>query len=56
MKLTILQPTRHNGKRYAPGAVADIEQKAATALIDAGAAEPFNAKAALVFDEPLAAE
>ena len=39
MKVTILQPTRHDGKRYTPGDVADVSKSAAQALIACGAAE-----------------
>lgn len=41
MKLIALHPIKHNGKRYAPGDVLSVDQKAqAQALIDCGAAEP----------------
>ena len=39
MKVTILQPTRHDGKRFAVGDVADLSKPAAQALIACGAAE-----------------
>lgn len=39
MKVTILQPTRHDGKRLNPGDVADVSKSAAQALIACGAAE-----------------
>lgn len=39
MKVTMLQPTRHDGKRYNPGDVADVSKPAAQALIACGAAE-----------------
>lgn len=40
MKLTILRPVRHDGKRLAPGDVVDIRDEAqARALLDCGAAQ-----------------
>lgn len=40
MKLTALQPIRHDGKRYAEGDVLDVSDKRqAEALIACGAAE-----------------
>ena len=46
MKIAILHPTRHDGKRLQPGDTVDIDRDAAKALIDAGAAEPADPKAA----------
>lgn len=46
MKVLFLQPTRHDGKRYAAGAQADIDRAAAATLISAGAAEEVDPKAA----------
>lgn len=40
MKVTILHPVRHDGKRYGAGEVADMAKSAADALIVAGSAEP----------------
>lgn len=46
MKLTALQPIRHDGKRYAEGDVLDVkDKKQAQALIDCGAAEEEEGKA-----------
>lgn len=39
MKVTITQPTRHDGKHLAAGDVADLPKAAALALIACGAAE-----------------
>lgn len=39
MKVTILQPTRHDGKRLAVGDVVNLSEPAAKALIACGAAE-----------------
>lgn len=39
MKVTMIQPTRHDGKRYAPGDVTDLPKPEAQALIACGAAE-----------------
>lgn len=43
MKVTMLQPTRHDGKRYAPGDVVDLPKPAAQSLIACGAAEEGGA-------------
>lgn len=44
MKLTALQPIRHDGKRYAPGDSLNVKSKAqAQALIDCGSAEAGEA-------------
>ncbi len=39
MKITIMQPTRHDGRRYAPGEKVDVSKEAGAALIGCGAAE-----------------
>lgn len=39
MKVGILQPVRHDGKRYGPGDTAELPTNAALALIACGAAE-----------------
>jgi hypothetical protein len=39
MKVTILEPTRHDGKRLSVGDVVDVSKAAALALIASGAAE-----------------
>jgi len=46
MKIAILHPTRHDGKRLQPGDTVDIDRGAAAALIDAGAAEAADPRAA----------
>lgn len=46
MKVRILQAAKCNGKRYQAGDTVEIDRGIATGLIDAGAAEPFDAKAA----------
>jgi hypothetical protein len=58
MKVTILQPTRHDGKRYAPGDVADLPKPAAQALIACGSAEEGGKlnKAAQAAQEPATPE
>ena len=58
MKVTILQPARHDGKRYTPGDVVDISKPAAQALIACGAAEEGGAlkKAAPPAEEPAATD
>ena len=58
MKVTILQPTRHDGKRYNPGDVADVSKTAAQALIACGAAEEGGTlkKAAAPTEAELAAK
>ncbi len=39
MKVTIIHPVRHNGKRYAAGDNVDLSKEAAQALVDCGSAE-----------------
>lgn len=58
MKVTILQPTRHDGKRYTPGDVADVSKSTAQALIACGAAEEGGTlkKAAAPTEAELAAK
>lgn len=46
MKVRILQPTRYDGKRFSAGDTPEVDRVAAKGLIDAGSAEPFDAKAA----------
>lgn len=50
MKVTLLHPTRHDGRRYKAGESLEMERKAASALIDASAAEPFDPKPAAKAD------
>ena len=45
MRIAILHPTRHDGTRYKVGDTPDIGRDAATALINAGAAEVADPKA-----------
>lgn len=40
MKLTIVHPVEHDGKRLEPGAEVDLPNAAAQALVACGAAEP----------------
>lgn len=43
MKLTALQPIRHDGKRYDAGDTLDVKSKSqADALVACGSAEPFD--------------
>lgn len=42
MKLTILQPVRHDRKRYAAGEQVDLPKAAAEMLVACGAAEPIT--------------
>jgi hypothetical protein len=53
MKLTALQPIRHDGKRYAEGDVLDVSDKRqAEALIACGAAEAGGKAKAKAAEEP----
>lgn len=42
MKVTILEPTQHDDKRFVAGDKADLPQDACDALIACGSAEPAN--------------
>lgn len=45
MKIKLLTPVEHDGKRRAEGAVLSVDDDAAAALIDCGAAEKVDAAA-----------